>query len=160
MLGNITIAMILVIRMFANIFRINLDALIVPRSVYQWGHNMWDKNKAVAYLRKNALPASRGLCAKFVRQAIRAGNIVVQSTGSSKDYGPLLRKAGFVEIPSSSSLLPGDVVVIQPTIGHPHGHMAMFDGKIWISDFRQYHGFYPGQTYRTLKPSYKFYRLK
>ena len=51
----------------------------------------------------------------------------------------------------------GDVVVIQGIPGHPHGHMAMYDGSIWISDFRQ-PDLYPGTAYRVARPSYKIYR--
>ncbi|MBP5132993.1 CHAP domain-containing protein, partial [Pseudomonas protegens] len=52
----------------------------------------------------------------------------------------------------------GDVVIIQPIAGHPHGHMAMFNGTLWVSDFKQLHGFYPGHSYRVHKPAYKIYR--
>lgn len=48
--------------------------------------------------------------------------------------------------------------MIQGMPVHPHEHMAMFDGSIWISDFKQMHGFYPGDAYRTAKPPYKMYR--
>ena len=52
----------------------------------------------------------------------------------------------------------GDVVVIQPAMGHLHGHMAMYNGKIWISDFKQQNGLYPGEAYRKEKPVFKIYR--
>lgn len=58
----------------------------------------------------------------------------------------------------SGSPQSGDVAVIQPIPGHPDGHMSMYDGKEWISDFKQLHGLYPSQTYRTAQPSYKIYR--
>ncbi|MFS2221181.1 hypothetical protein [Pantoea sp. B65] len=119
---------------------------------------MWDKNKAVEHLRNHAHTGSTGQCAKYVREAIEAGGITVHHTHSAKDYGAQLKTAGFTEIADSSFLQPGDVAVIQPIPGHPHGHMAMYDGGIWISDFRQYHGFYPGQSWRSQKPPYIFYR--
>lgn len=31
----------------------------------------------------------------------------------------------------------GDVVVVQDIPGHRYGHMAMFNGTQWVSDFRQ-----------------------
>jgi len=63
-------------------------------------------------------------------------------------------------IPSDASYMhrAGDVGIVQPIKGHPHGHMAMFDGKHWISDFVQLHGLYPGPGYRTAKPPYAIYR--
>jgi streptogramin lyase len=58
----------------------------------------------------------------------------------------------------------GDVVVIQgwqsPQDSNPSGHMAMFDGMQWISDF--YQGYksdpYPGLLYRRHRPSFRIYR--
>jgi hypothetical protein len=52
----------------------------------------------------------------------------------------------------------GDVAVIQPIPGHPHGHMAMFNGKKWVSDFKQRYGYYPSGAYRKLQPSVVIYR--
>lgn len=77
-------------------------------------------------------------------------------TGLAKDYGSSLVGAGFYEVHGDPQ--PGDVVVIQATGAHTAGHMAMFDGQIWISDFRQLHGFYPGPEYRIHRPAYKIYR--
>ena len=56
-----------------------------------------------------------------------------------------------------SSPQRGDVVVIQSIPGHPHGHMAMYDGEHWVSDFKQ-RTLYPGDSYRAYKPSYVVYR--
>ncbi|MGN7797303.1 hypothetical protein ACTJKR_23175 [Enterobacter sp. 22146] len=52
----------------------------------------------------------------------------------------------------------GDVVVIQAAPHHVHGHMAMFNGKHWVSDFVQEKGFYPAQIYRDNKIAYTLYR--
>lgn len=120
---------------------------------------MYDVTKAVAFLNAHAAPASLGRCAQYVRLAIQAGGVALTPTGSAKDYGPLLVKAGFKAQPSSASIQAGDVVVIQPVPGHPHGHMAMYNGAYWISDFKQLYGFYPGASYRRMKPSYTVYRL-
>ena len=51
----------------------------------------------------------------------------------------------------------GDVAVIQPIPGHPHGHMCMYDGDHWVSDFKQ-RTLYPGESYRAQKPRYVVYR--
>lgn len=119
---------------------------------------MWDSNVAANHVRQHAQSQSGGNCAKFVRKAIEAGGISVTPTQSAKDYGYSLRQAGFIELEDASSPRRGDVIVIQPIPGHPHGHMAMFDGSQWISDFVQNNGFYPGQAYRTQQPPYKLYR--
>lgn len=77
-------------------------------------------------------------------------------TPSAKDMGTALRRAGFSE--TGQLPRPGDVVVIQPAPGHPHGHAAIHDGQRWISDFVQQHGLYPGPAYRQARPSYRIYR--
>jgi NlpC/P60 family len=117
----------------------------------------WDKVGAVNYLRWHANTGSHGDCARYVREAIERGGIKLDRTASAKDYGSSLLHAGFREV-SGTFPQRGDVVVIEAIPRHPHGHMAMFDGDIWISDFKQQHGFYPGPDYRAAAPRYKMYR--
>jgi len=63
-----------------------------------------------------------------------------------------------VEDPDKFIFMKGDIVVIQPHArGNPSGHMAGYDGRIWISDFKQ-RDFWSGQGYRESKPSHVFYR--
>ena len=120
---------------------------------------MWDVTKAVEYLNKHAHKKSLGRCAQYTRQAIEAGGIRLTHHTSAKDYGNSLVNAGFKEVSENVvAFKPGDVVIIQPIPKHPHGHMAMFNGKFWVSDFLQQHGFYPGQSYRKLHPTYTVYR--
>jgi hypothetical protein len=124
---------------------------------------MWDKAKAVEYLTSHAQPQSLGRCAEFVRKAIEAGGVVLQHHNSAKDYGSSLTHVGFWKIVSTHADAQyqhsaGDVAVIQPIIGHPDGHMTMFNGTNWVSDFTQLHGVYPGASYRAAKPSYAIYR--
>jgi hypothetical protein len=124
---------------------------------------MWNKKNAVAHLDAHAKTHSLGRCAQYVRQAIEAGGVKLQRHISAKDYGPSLTTTGFVKIISehadaSYHHLAGDVAIIQPIPGHPDGHMTMFDGKHWVSDFVQMHGVYPGASYRLAKPAYAIYR--
>ena len=124
---------------------------------------MWDKEKAISFLRANA-PANQpslGLCAHYTRVAIEAGGVKLQRHISAKDYGSSLLAVGFVKVPNSHYMhQAGDVGIVHPIPNHPHGHMALFDGTIWISDFRQHHGLYPGRTYRKLKHGYDIYRYR
>ena len=70
-----------------------------------------------------------------------------------------LLAVGFVALPAAEGFYAGaDVAVIQPITGHPHGHMAMFNGTFWLSDFKQLHGLYPGPGYRCQKPPFTVYR--
>jgi hypothetical protein len=116
-----------------------------------------DIAKSVAYLDAHAQKHSLGRCAEFVRKAVEAGGVHLRRHTSAKDYGSSLEAVGFEAI-DGTSYLAGDVAIIQPIPGHPHGHMTMYDGKSWISDFKQLHGLYPGASYRTIKPPFKVYR--
>ena len=122
----------------------------------------WDVNKAVTHLKNHAKSRSQGYCAKYVREAIEAGGISIRGPISAKDYGPFLKSAGFTEY---SSVPPGgyeagDVAVIQkPDDQHEHGHMQMYSGAQWISDFKQ-QDFWPGSIYTEKTPSYKIYRME
>src|SRR4051812_34906012 len=110
----------------------------------------WDKQKSIDHLRKEAGPRyGHENCAKSVREAIEAGGLIVPMTGPSaaKDYGPRLAAAGFVALPGDPvRYQAGDVAVIDGfTKGaaegikkdHAAGHMAMYDGTQWISDYEQ-----------------------
>jgi hypothetical protein len=120
---------------------------------------MWDKVAAVEYLDANARSHSVSRCAEFVRLAIEAGGLQLVRRQSAKDYGSSLEIAGFGVIDPSFPAL-GDIVVIQPVTGQRHGHMAMYNGANWVSDFKQMHGLYPGLTYRRLKPDFSIYRYR
>jgi len=64
--------------------------------------------------------------------------------------------------------LAGDIVIFMPiaaeikngfTISlHKHGHIQMFDGKAWISDFQQ-KGFFVGKDYRIKWGRFRVYRF-
>jgi hypothetical protein len=124
---------------------------------------VWDKAKAIEHLNRHAQPHSRGYCAQFAREAIQAGGIALRHHNSAKDYGSSLLAVGFCQIVSGHTDTPyyhhaGDIAIIQPIGGHPHGHMAMFNGRHWVSDFIQFHGVYPGASYRKATPHYDIYR--
>ncbi|GFZ86332.1 CHAP domain-containing protein [Dyella caseinilytica] len=120
----------------------------------------YDKVGAANYADSHAETGSRRRCAAYARRAIEWGGIQLSTTGSAKDYGPSLLAAGFYEV-NTSAFQKGDVAVIQPVAGHDDGHMAIFDGTQWVSDFKQKigpEGFYPGPEYRSARPAYKIYR--
>jgi hypothetical protein len=116
----------------------------------------WNIDAAVLYLDTHAAGHSLGRCAEYTRNAVEHGGLILERHHSAKDYGRSLERDGFVEV-TDAHYRRGDVVVIQPIPGHPHGHMAMFDGEHWVSDFKQ-RTLYPGESYRAYKPSYVVYR--
>lgn len=121
------------------------------------------------YHRKNGADWENPECAKYTRLAIEYGFIFttglkLQTTRYAKDYGLNLEAAGFTVIGSNCCFTPqpGDVVVIQPCPGHLHGHMQIYDGQYWISDFRQ-NTFWPSDrntsAWQVYKPSWTLYRF-
>src|SRR5208282_5423550 len=124
----------------------------------------------VQHLRAKAGPPyGIGRCATFVREAIEAGGLTVSRAGSAKDYGPRLIQAGFVaRVGAGTAYQKGDVAVIDGFTksdgdgikkDHMDGHLAMYDGTQWISDFKQT-GItpYPGSDYEKAKPKVVIYR--
>lgn len=107
-------------------------------------------------LRSEIFPS--GWCAEFTRKAIQAGGITLGHTYHAKDYGPMLRNAGFTAIGTYEMPREGDVIIIQPYAGgNPSGHMAIYDGTEWYSDFKQ-RDMWAGPGYRAARPSYTIYR--
>jgi len=123
----------------------------------------YDVDAAVAHLNAHAHADSLGRCASYVRQAIAAGGIVIPrgpAVELAKNYGPVLRTRGFVEVSASDLITPrkGDIAVIQSYPGgNIAGHITMYNGQRWVSDFRQ-NDMWSGPGYRRNKPAYKVYR--
>jgi hypothetical protein len=118
---------------------------------------MWNKDKSIEYVNSHALGASTGRCAEAVRKAVEAGGVNLARHNSAKDYGPSLQAVGFARLGSIAAFTSGDVVVIDSFPGNTHGHIAIFNGLSWVSDFKQ-SGLYPGPGYRQYRPAYSVYR--
>jgi len=118
-----------------------------------------------------------GNCVQNVANAVRSTGINLgrpepRKKGGkpwARDYGGPLKDAGFDTVaengssgeypPSNYRPQKGDVAVIQPIKGqNPAGHMAMYDGKQWVSDFKQERDIWPNRFYQQQGSSYKVYR--
>lgn len=54
--------------------------------------------------------------------------------------------------------MAGDIIVIQSYVGGSvHGHIQIYNGTQWVSDFKQ-SGFWPGSGYKKNEPSYDIFR--
>ena len=119
-----------------------------------------DVDKAVSYIEEHAAAGSTGLCAKFVRLALKAGGVAIDPwPDEARKYGPYLLRSRFIALSiAPSGVAAGDVCVIQPYKGgNPAGHIQMFTGAKWYSDFEQ-REFWPGAGFRTNKPAYALFR--
>ena len=134
-----------------------IGRLLFPRK----GFNI---DAAVAYLNAHAfatyIKGKCGKCAKAVRLSLEAGGIKTNPHPlSAKDYGSYLRKWGFTEIPTTDyTPIKGDIRVFQnyPS-GSPHGHIDMYNGIKWVSDFIE-QGDYPGRGYRIHHTPFNIFR--
>jgi hypothetical protein len=110
-------------------------------------------------------------CAHYVKVALISGGLSAKNSGinSAKDYGPWLVENNFQPVEGVTTIISGgiysisgqqagDVAIIQAVGKHIDGHMTMFDGTKWVSDFVQDRGFYPGPEYRENSVAYKLYR--
>lgn len=97
---------------------------------------------AMRYARQHAKSKSSGYCARFVANALEYAGIKFQRQPSAYMYhsNGILKKAGFGLVSTSMSGYspqPGDVCVIGRFNNHKHGHICIYDGRNWISDFVQ-----------------------
>ncbi len=119
-----------------------------------------DKDAAAKYADDHAEATSQGNCAKYVRQALQAGGVNLDKHPySAKDYGPFLTGQGMLPVPQQGYVpQKGDVVVIQNYRGGDvNGHIALYDGTQWVSDFKQ-RDIWAGPGYRTNQPAIQVYR--
>ena len=128
---------LLILCIVASIFAVNFDA-------------------AIAYLISHAEPKSIGKCGLYVHRALEAGGFRPFLPKSAYQYwsDQLLRKIGFIEIPKPYPFKKGDITVTERNINHPDGHMAMYTGEKWISDFVQNSEF----VYITNQPKVHYFR--
>ena len=120
---------------------------------------------AVEALHRNAFPTPKKKCAEMTRKAIAAGlgipdtRAVTGTIKSAADYSGALGKLGYAPL-SWSTYQPrvGDVLVEPRLPGHEHGHMAMYDGTRWVSDFPQ-HDMWGGTVFRKYKRGIVFRHL-
>ena len=100
-------------------------------------HCSWDPKMAAESVTQNAESKSQGMCALYVRNAIMAGGIPLYVGGDAWSYKYILPALNFKMLKNSENLKPGDIVVFQPIGNRKYGHIAMWNGKQWISDFKQ-----------------------
>lgn len=138
----------------------------------QAGATYLDNNTAV----NASYTGSQGWCANYVANALRTEglDLPLGSVGAAKNFGPDLLELGFHPV-SLESYVPsiGDVGVVQPYPGATgdavNGHVAMWDGSQWVSDYKQAPTYatgggstletpVPGPTWAKLGATFQIYR--
>ena len=120
-----------------------------------------NKSELSDWMDAHALTRSSHHYAMYCRLGMEAAGLDTADrpqSGDAGDYGPFLLRHGAQTI-AQDSYAPkvGDVVVFDKTNQHPFGHIEIFDGHHWVSDFRQ-HSLSPYRD-ATDAPPFTIYRL-
>ena len=126
----------------------------------------FNMDKFIATLNRRAGSETLHKCATFVRIALEAGGADTSMRlhpGDAKDYDNVLKSNGFtpVEPISEKDYVPqkGDVVIFQPYPGgSKEGHIQVWNGTEWVSDFKQPRKFWPDSKYEAAKRPFQIYR--
>lgn len=147
------------------------------------GGGAYSIDNAVNWLNANAYAPDgpykygKGECATYIRWSLEAGfglnkdalkgktvDQTGKAKGAAKTMGPYLENMGFGAV-NTDSFLKGDIAVVQGyaggtsnAFGETYGHVQVYNGNIWISDFQQLRDFWPGAGYRKNQPSFVIYR--
>jgi hypothetical protein len=120
-----------------------------------------NKGKLSEWMDAHALTHSSHHCAMYCRMGLEAAGLNTADrpqSGDAGDYGPFLMRHGAQVVPADSyTPQVGDVVVFDKTDQHPYGHIEMYDGSHWVSDFKQ-HSISPYHDAGTTPP-FTIYRL-
>ncbi|WP_201609678.1 CHAP domain-containing protein [Psychrobacter submarinus] len=95
--------------------------------------------RAAARAARAAHARSTGYCARYVRKALQSAGYEFTPNPSAYQYATrgTLAQAGFTKISNDTPHQVGDVIVYDRSSRRPHGHIQIFDGNGWVSDFRQ-----------------------
>ena len=100
-------------------------------------------SKAAAEFSKkyNLGSRSTGSCAKYVRSYLMAAGYPLSGWPvAAADYINFLPKYGFTQVPGKASQISpevGDISITQRFGNHKYGHIAIWNGSNWVSDFEQ-----------------------
>lgn len=102
-------------------------------------------------------------CAKYVADALEAAGLVFDRKLHAWQYKEVLKNSGaFTELDGCTDVKKGDIVVFDSSKVSASGHIAIYNGEYWISDFKQTgsSGFFPGPGYREAKVPFTIFRPK
>ena len=89
------------------------------------------------FVARNAKSKSIGQCAAFVSNGMQAAGYKIGRGNADTYIQKSITPAGFVKIPWGSAPQPGDLVHWTETPKHRYGHIQVWSGTHWVSDFVQ-----------------------
>lgn len=118
-----------------------------------WNHipYYYSNEKAVAYITSHAGEKSKCCCAGYVMRGLWHGGcpvslLVLPAYG----YAKTLPQMGFKEVPKEGyTPQKGDISVLPNNDKHVFGHIAVYNGTQWVSDFKQ-NSMLCSKTYRAI----------
>ena len=121
----------LMFMLLAGVIIISASGLLYLR------HCEWSPEEDARYATEHAEKKSVGMCALYVRKAIIAGGIPLYVGSDAWSYKYTLPILNFHQVGKETEREVGDIVVFQPIGGRKYGHIAIWNGKQWVSDFKQ-----------------------
>ena len=123
------------------------------------GPYKYNNENTIQYIKDHKHTASRCMCAWYSMKAIRNGGCYYCYIYPGYAYNKVLLQLGFIEI-STENYIPkaGDISVLPKNSKSCFGHIAVYDGEHWVSDFEQ-RDIFPGRSYR-LSGKYQIFRIE
>ena len=105
----------------------------------------YNVEKTVNYITQNYCNRSKTMCAWYVMRGLQAGGTPC-GIYPAYAYNEILPRLGFQEI-EPENLQKGDICVLSQNSKSSFGHIAIFNGNQWISDYKQ-KSIYPNMAYK------------
>ena len=134
--------------------------LFVVALVLLWSHlpYYYSNDKAVDYISNHAGVKSKCSCAGYVMLGLWHGGCPAGLVPAYA-YEKTLPQMGFQEVPTEGyQPQKGDISVLPPAGNSPFGHIAVYNGRQWVSDFSQ-KSLFPSSAYR-MNGSYRIFRME
>lgn len=132
--------------------------LITVVLIYILGCNIpykYNVQKTIEFATINANSRSKCMCAWYVMRALHSGGCYPCGIYPAYAYQDILPKLGYVQV-TFNDIQRGDICVLGQNSKSKFGHIAIYNGRQWISDFTQ-KSLYPNQAYRN-ESTVRFYR--
>ncbi len=118
-----------------------------------WNHipYYYNNEKTVDYITNHAGTKSKCCCAGYVMRGLWHGGCPVSlAVLPAYGYAKTLPQMGFEEIPKEGYIpRKGDISVLPKNSNHVFGHIAVYNGTQWVSDFKQ-NSMLCSKTYRAI----------
>lgn len=124
--------------------------IVIVAVVLIWNHlpYYYSNDRTVEYITSHAESKSHCMCAGYVIRAMWHGGCPIGLIPAYA-YSKTLPQMGFEEIPVKGyKPQKGDISVVPSNNQHPFGHIAVYNGRQWVSDFEQGSVILPSKAYR------------